>query len=1251
VNDASGSVQIQGDLSANTIYANTLFANTFEPARLNVGDISANRISVTDVSAVNLNAENLYVSGITAPIVTATRLNAGVILGTDSSLPIGTIANPSAINVTDARTTIQSADLSGDVYIGDGQIFGNLLLRGGTVDYPVSEIFPNTNDSNAELILRGSASSAGITITPAETQINNARVSSSGLLIDNGSIGTDSSNPNAIVIGLGGRTMIQNADLSGLVAFGQGTGYGQLYLEVVGTADNPIAVIYPNASDSSGSLNLNGNPGSLGISLRPGDTQLYNAHVVDRGLLIDNGTIGKTYTSNLNAIIIGDNRTMVQNADLSGTVSIGIGDASGALKIQSDATGQATMFVNTAELGQLTLGSSAINLNAVTITDKYTIIQKADLSGTVYIGDGDVSGALQLASGATGQATIQVNTPDSGQLVIGSSDTNPNAITITDTATTLKNVSFLGGLLLGNNGTIGSTVTNPRAITVTDTSGTIFQNRGDLSGTITIGNLSRGLRITGGDVSGTIQSFNTIRPTVAASGEVLIGSSTANQNAIRITDTATTLKNVSFLGGLILGNGGTIGSSTSNLNAIVVTDTSGTIFQNRGDSSGTISVGNPSIGALQLTSSSSGSTIRPTVASAGRLSIGSSTANPNMIVISDTSGTILQNRGDLSGTLFVGNPSRGLRITGGDASGTITSGFATIRPSVSTVGYLSLGSSTANPDAITITDTTTSIKNLSFSGGLLLGNNGTIGTTSGGSNASAITVSDTSGTIIQYLSPRYYKIPDFVSEFPFTNTYNTVLPGPGVYSIWSAWQGGPINTITTNSLNIPGRYVLAMQQPNTTKFDPSLFYFDANINIVTNYPQGTANTTTIYVEPYLTPTGTYLSNFYSFDLVSVTNVDVSNNGSSPYVPPVPERTGFIITNLKISSSLSESMYPLCASGGTVTLGSSQANRTAITITDSTTTIQNAISSSLTSSTGTLALGSSGANPSAISITNSLTTINNPSLGTPTVTDIATVTDAGAGTGNMLVGGNGGSSVRIQGGDGSTLIPSIRTSAISNATLSLGSSTNFPSTLNIVDIPGVTYTRHVSIDGTASRLKLTGAATNDLINPIEAFGCAVFPDISNSGMLILAGGCTPQGNGSTPNTSGIAITNTITRIRNSVTIPYSPYPQLGNYPSRPATVSLGEYPGNFYMTTDVSAITFDVTPTLGNTYGRYLIAILISTAKALTVTIRVAYPSPFVLYNTITLPNSASSTKQTCTFDIINIADGFGIANASMGTYV
>ena len=66
INEASGTVQIQGDISANSIHV-----SVFNPINIITGDISANRISATDISATNLNAQNLYVSGITAPTITA----------------------------------------------------------------------------------------------------------------------------------------------------------------------------------------------------------------------------------------------------------------------------------------------------------------------------------------------------------------------------------------------------------------------------------------------------------------------------------------------------------------------------------------------------------------------------------------------------------------------------------------------------------------------------------------------------------------------------------------------------------------------------------------------------------------------------------------------------------------------------------------------------------------------------------------------------------------------------------------------------------------------------------------------------------------------------------------------------------------------------------------------------------------------------------------------------------------------------
>ena len=757
------------DLSASTIYVNdiygtvvnadTLYAYVFEPLSISTEYLLANRISATDISAVNLDAENLYVSGIIAPTITAETLNAGIILATGSSLPIGTLVNESAIIITDDRTTIQNVDLSGTVYIGQGSGYGQLVLASfGTEDNPAAAIYANAYDSSGQLNLSANYDSTGIILRPGQTQISNAYITESGLLIQYGAIGNSTNNANAIVIRTD-RTMVQNADLSGAVYIGDGQINGNLFLQG-GTAEYPTSYIYPNSIDNSGELVLRGNAtSSTGIVITPAETQINIARIRTSGLLIDNGAIGNQ-PENPNAIVISDTRTMVQNADLSGTVYIGDGDVwgnlvlqggtaeyptctiypnaignSGELVLLGNVTSSARIVITPAEtqinnarirtsgllIDNGAIGNSITNPNAIVMSDTGTIIQNPDLSGTVYIGHGNRLNSLKITGGDVSGTIQSFNTlrptvAISGEVLIGSSTANQNAIRITDTATTLKNVSFLGGLLLGNNGTIGSTTSNVNAIVVSDNSGTIFQYRGDSSGTISIGNPSSGaLQLTSSS------SVSTIRPTVASAGRLTIGSSVANPNAI------------------------------------VISDTSGTIIQNRGDSSGTISIGNPSSGALQLTGSSSGTTIRPTVASAGRLSIGSSTANPNAIVVTDTSGTIFQNRGDSSGTIFIGNPvnptlGRGaLQITGGDISGVAYPSFATMRPNVSVSGCLVLGSSTRNPDAITITDTATTINNFSFSP-----SNTIINTTSSGSYdvLPGQTTIDYQGTLIIDIYPQ-----------------------------------------------------------------------------------------------------------------------------------------------------------------------------------------------------------------------------------------------------------------------------------------------------------------------------------------------------------------------------------------------------------------------------------------------------------------------------------------------------------------
>jgi hypothetical protein len=207
--------------------------------------------------------------------------------------------------------------------------------------------------------------------------------------------------------------------LSGLVYIGQGTEYGRLALNVQGTADNPNSLIYSIAYDSSGQLGLGASSSSIGITLRPAETEINNARIASSGLLIDNGTIGKS-GSNPKAIMIENTQTIIQNADLSGTVYIGNGDISGALQIVSGA-GQATLQVNTDTSGQLTLGSSTANPNAIVITDTSTIIQNMTLTavsvtGTIessggVVSSGAIASSLPTTTRGSGIITITIDSP------------------------------------------------------------------------------------------------------------------------------------------------------------------------------------------------------------------------------------------------------------------------------------------------------------------------------------------------------------------------------------------------------------------------------------------------------------------------------------------------------------------------------------------------------------------------------------------------------------------------------------------------------------------------------------------------------------------------------------------------------------------------------------------------------------------------------------------------------------------------
>jgi hypothetical protein len=258
---------------------------------------------------------------------------------------------------------------------------------------------------------------------------------------------------------------------------------------------------------------------------------------------------------NPSAITINNTQTIIQNADLSGTVSVGNGDVSGALIISSGAEGNASLYVNTPTDGTLTLGSSLTNPAGVTIQDTSIYLLR-----DVYINnENGFQGALKISSSIGGNAKICV-ADSSGELVLGSSLNNPTAITITDTATTIQNTNLLGTVSIGNgdvsgalqilsgaegsaflyvntpaNGslTLGSSLTNLNSVQILDTNINLFKDIYINNETTAEGRLRLSSTL-GGEAK--IGVFD-------VSGELVLASSGNNPNAIIIRDTGTTIAN------------------------------------------------------------------------------------------------------------------------------------------------------------------------------------------------------------------------------------------------------------------------------------------------------------------------------------------------------------------------------------------------------------------------------------------------------------------------------------------------------------------------------------------------------------------------------------------------------------------------------------------------------------------------------------------------------------------------------------
>ena len=224
----------------------------------------------------------------------------------------------------------------------------------------------------------------------------------------------------------GGDALLRIQDTTGNIA----------NLEIINTAGGNSAILM-GTSGSGAQILINApslaNQGKLLIE---GATATYVSvdTVSNNVTLADLGAVG---TINLNAATVIKDFT-------SGSNGLALSPTSSTQSVIGQACGNS---------GILSIGSSLSNV---------TSLQVADLAGdgTVYIRSADGAVPLAIRSNNTGSSIIP-GTANSGNITIGSSALNPSGLTITDTATTINKLGGAPQVLLATGNLAPGTVPAP----------------------------------------------------------------------------------------------------------------------------------------------------------------------------------------------------------------------------------------------------------------------------------------------------------------------------------------------------------------------------------------------------------------------------------------------------------------------------------------------------------------------------------------------------------------------------------------------------------------------------------------------------------------------------------------------------------------------------------------------------------------------------------------------------------------------
>jgi hypothetical protein len=395
----------------------------------------------------------------------------------------------------------------------------------------------------------------------------------------------------------------------------------------------------------------------------------------------------------------------------------------------------ATSNFSSVNINNLSVTTASLNNVSVTgnlsVTGSFADIVNTEPAGAVNIGNGQTTGTIDIGTGArTGSGTINIGTGSSRSAAINIGTGGEGNVNI---GSATANVSMLGTVTTGN-----LTVTGPTASIVnTESAGAVNIGNAQTTGTIDIGT---GARTGTGTINiGTGSSRSAIISigTGGGTGNVNIGSAAAN---------------VSMLGTVTTGNLTVTGPTAS----IVNTELAGAVNIGNGQTTGTIDIGTGArtgSGTINIgTGSSRSAAINIGTGGEGNVNIGSATANVSMlgtvttgnltvtgptasIVNTESAGAVNIGNAQTTGTIDIGTGAR----TG---TGTINIGTGSSRSAIISIGTgggtgnVNIGSAAANVSMLgtvttgnlTVTGPTASIVNTELAGAVNIGNAQTTGT-------------------------------------------------------------------------------------------------------------------------------------------------------------------------------------------------------------------------------------------------------------------------------------------------------------------------------------------------------------------------------------------------------------------------------------------------------------------------------------------------------------------------------------------